>query len=361
MQIAPGWAARSFPSKWLVLLTSVTVTLASLPCWGWGREGHQIVAAIAEDHLNETTGVMIQSLIGNNHLYSVATWADDVRKARPETAPWHYVNIPLGGSYSGMRDCEPPRSCVVAKIDEFTQVLTDKSKSRDERAEALKFIVHFVGDIHQPLHTVKEFAGGNGIPVSFLNSSRCGRYECNLHGVWDSELIEHSRLNREEYVRHEEAMITADKLNRLDNGTAEQWANESLKLAQAAWVQDGAELDELYYGQQIRVVDRQMALAGVRLARLLNDTIGKMTPKDFRSSPHPSVSGQGALSSQGVTQTFNVKSSAAQVWVNTKSGVYHCSDSGWYGNTKKGKYMNESEALKGGYRPAAGRACQSPE
>jgi hypothetical protein len=249
----------------------------------------------------------------------------------------------------------------VAKIEEFTRVLTDKSKSRDERAEALKFIVHFVGDIHQPLHTVKGFAGGNGIHVSFLNSSRCGRYKCNLHGVWDSELIEHSRLNREEYVQHEEAMITADQLGRLDDGAAEQWANESLKLAQAAWVQDGAELDERYYERQIRVVNRQMALAGVRLARLLNDTIGKMTPKDFQSSPQPSVSGQGALSSQGATQSFNVKSSAPQVWVNTKSGVYHCPDSRWYGNTKQGKYMNESEALKGGYRPAAGRACQSPE
>jgi S1/P1 Nuclease len=132
---APARPVVSFPSKWLALLTSFTVMLASVPCWGWGREGHQIVAAIAEDHLNETTRVMIQSLIGNNHLYSVATWADDVRKERHDTAPWHYVNIPLGGRYNDTRDCEPPRSCVVVKIEEFTRALTDKSKSRDERAD----------------------------------------------------------------------------------------------------------------------------------------------------------------------------------------------------------------------------------
>ena len=128
---AAGWAAGSFPSKWLALLTSLTVILASVPCWGWGREGHQIIAAVAEDHLDETTKVMIQSLIGNNHLYSVATWADDIRKERHDTAPWHYVNIPLGSTYNAARDCEPPRSCVVVKIEEFTRVLTDKTKSRD--------------------------------------------------------------------------------------------------------------------------------------------------------------------------------------------------------------------------------------
>ena len=64
-----------------------------------GREGHQIAAAVAEDHLDETTKVMIQSLIGNNHLYSIATWADDIRKERRDTAPWHYVDIPLGSTY----------------------------------------------------------------------------------------------------------------------------------------------------------------------------------------------------------------------------------------------------------------------
>jgi hypothetical protein len=151
-----GLAARPVPSKWLALLTSFTFILASVRCWGWGREGHQVVATIAEDHLNETTKVMIQSLIGNNHLQSVATWADDIRKQLKDTTPWHYVNIPLGGMYNAKRDCEPPRSCVVVKIEEFTRALTDKSKSRDERAEALKFVVHFVGGIHQPMHSVVE-------------------------------------------------------------------------------------------------------------------------------------------------------------------------------------------------------------
>ena len=78
---------------------SLTLAIALLLptfCWGWGRDGHRIIATVAEDHLNETTKVMIQSLIGNNHLYSIASWADDIRRERRDTAPWHYVNIPLG-------------------------------------------------------------------------------------------------------------------------------------------------------------------------------------------------------------------------------------------------------------------------
>lgn len=351
-----SFAARRIPSKWLALFTSFTLILASVPCWGWGREGHQVVAIIAEDHLNETTKVMIQSLIGNNHLYSVAMWADDMRKERKDTAPWHYVNIPLGGTYNATRNCEPPRSCVVVKIEEFMRVLTDKSKSRDERAQALKFVVHFVGDIHQPMHSVIESAGGNGVHVKFFERSRCGRYECNLHAVWDSDLIEHTALSREEYVRHEEELVRSDKLEVLAGGTPEEWADESLKLAEGAWVPDGTDLDERYYKKQIKVVDRQMALAGLRLAKLLNESIGKMTPRDFASSS--SAAEKSALNSEDVGQS---RSSDLKVWVNAKSGAYHCPSSRWYGHTKQGGYMSESEAVKNGYHPAGGKSCQSIE
>jgi hypothetical protein len=258
--------------------------LAMCPAsFGWGHESHQIIATVAEDHLDQTTLVMIQSLLGNNHLYSISSWADDVRRERPDTKGWHYVDIPLGGRYDARRDCALPESCVVAKMDYFVKVLTDKNAPRDQRAEALKFIVHFVGDIHQPLHAVKEAKGGNGIHVRFLGDDRCGRYDCNLHGVWDTSMILHTGLNRQEYSQHLEELIGSEKLTSSNAGTPEQWANESSRLAEAAWVPDGTDLDERYHQREIKVVDRQMALAGLRLAKLLNDSIGKMTPRDFRN------------------------------------------------------------------------------
>ena len=150
---------------------------------------------------------------------------------------------------------------------------------REQRAEALKFLVHFVGDVHQPLHTVKEAKGGNDLPVRFMDSTRCGRYSCNLHGVWDTSMIQHAGLNRAEYAERLESLI---KLDNLADGRPEQWANESLEVARRIWVQDGANLDEDYYEENIERLDRQMALAGLRLAKLLNDTLGKATPGDFR-------------------------------------------------------------------------------
>jgi hypothetical protein len=117
---------------------------------------------------------------------------------------------------------------------------------------------------------------------SILSSDRCGQYDCNLHAVWDTSLILHTGLDRRDYAQHLEELIRAEKLDAPSAGTPDQWANESLRLSQAAWVLDGTDLDEQYYGQQIKILDRQMALAGLRLAKLVNETIGKMTPRDFR-------------------------------------------------------------------------------
>ncbi len=236
--------------------------------FGWGHEGHQIIATVAEDHLDETTKVMVQSLLGNNHLYSIASWADDVRRERPDTKGWHYVDIPLGGKYNASRDCALPESCVVAKINDLLKVVTDKNAPREQRAEALKFIVHFVGDIHHPLHAVGEAKGGNGVRVRFLGDDRCGRYECNVHGVWDTSMILHTGLNRQEYSQHLEEFIKSEKLGSAEGGTPELWANDSLRLAGAAWVPDGTNLDEQYFQREIKVVDRQMALAGLSLGKI---------------------------------------------------------------------------------------------
>lgn len=274
----------------------LAVILLPLSCLGWDRQGHRIIALVAEDHLDQSTKVMIQSLMGNNHLYSIASWADEIRKQRRDTAPWHFVDIPLGSTYDSERDCAQQQSCVVEKINDFIKVLTDKQASRERRAEALKFLVNLVGDIHQPMHAVREARGGNEIHVRFESSySPCPGVGChfsldtNLHALWDTFPTlrmgprQHIYSNDETvYARAVEELIRVNHLYLQDGGKPVEWANESARLAQKAWVKDGAELDERYYDEQIRVVDRQMALAGLRLAALLNATIGKMTVRDFR-------------------------------------------------------------------------------
>jgi hypothetical protein len=325
--------------------------------WGWGPEGHQVIAKVAEDHLLQTTKVMIQSLIGNNHLYSIASWADTERTHRRDTGPWHYVDIPLNRTYEESRDCGLPQLCVVAKINGFARILTDKHASREVRAEALKFIVHLVGDIHQPMHAALEARGANEVPIQFFGSDHCGsRYTCNLHALWDSGMIQHTGLTRDEYAIHEERLINNLNLDRRPTGNPEQWANESRKLATAAWVPDDAEVGESYYEKEISVVDLQMASAGLRLANLLNTTIGKMSPREF-SDNADGVVGYDQRATAVQNQALRVPRNNTRVWLNKRSSVYHCPSSRWYGRTKGGEYLPELEALQKGFHAAAGRMC----
>jgi hypothetical protein len=163
---------------------------------------------------------------------------------------------------------------VVDRIEIFKKVLSDSNASHDDRIEALKFLVHFVGDVHQPVHAIGEAAGGNGISVSEFGSTQCGRHSCNLHGAWDSRLIQHTGMGRDEYVAHLEKLISYEHMTA--TGSPEDWANESHEYAQAALLPDGAQIDENYYRQGITVVDRRLALAGLRLAAVLNEAFAQV-------------------------------------------------------------------------------------
>lgn len=249
--------------------------------FGWGPEGHEIVAALAQNHLSNNAKIGIQSLIGNASLASIANWADEIRPERDETYNWHFVDIPRGATgFSDERDCFLPNSphknattdhynCVVDRIEVFEHLLADRNTRRGNRVEALKFLVHFIGDVHQPFHAIGEAAGGNRIAVTEFGSAECGRYPCNLHGVWDSGLIMHTGMGVAEYVTYLERMVAHEHL--IANGIPEDWANESHKHADAAWLANGAAVDENYYRKEIKVVDESLALAGLRLAKVLNE------------------------------------------------------------------------------------------
>ena len=271
-------------ASWL----AVAVLVWSVPTrlLGWGRDGHAIAAALAEAHLTEGARLGIKALLKDQSLASIASWADEVRPQRDETYNWHFVDIPTSAAFDEQRDCYRPHdnhagaqtdhhNCVVDRIGMFKQVLMSNSASDTERVEALKFIVHFVADVHQPFHAIADAKGGNGIRISEFGSSQCGEHPCNLHSAWDTGLIAHTNLSQQEYVQHLEEFISQQHLTA--GGDPEDWANESLKYAQAAWLNDGEQVDENYYKSQIKVVDIRLALAGLRLAALLNDAFGQQT------------------------------------------------------------------------------------
>jgi hypothetical protein len=261
----------SMRSRWLASLLSLLLLPVS-PAWAWGNEGHRIIADIAWDRLDPAVQAQLRPFLGEYNLASIALWPDDMRKDRPKTGPWHYVDIsPETGAYSP-KDC-PNDNCVVAQIDRVAKIVGDPSQPFADRSESLKFLVHFVGDLSQPMHAIGDARGGNDIPVTAFGSAQCGEYPCNLHGVWDTELIRHTNLPEHAYVEKLETMIARDQLQA---GPVDPiaWANASLQLARQAWVQPHTAIDQAYFDREQPIVDRQLALAGLRLAAVLNQELG---------------------------------------------------------------------------------------
>lgn len=165
----------------------------SVPSFAWGPEGHRIVAEVAENHLSAAARREIEELLGNDDLAAIANWADEIREQRPETAGWHFVDIPwTADGFLQTRDCfhadashpatlADHHNCVVDRIEIYETTLANRRAPVGERIEALKFLVHFVADLHQPLHAVGEARGGNEIHISAFGESRCGGRPCNLH------------------------------------------------------------------------------------------------------------------------------------------------------------------------------------
>lgn len=273
------------------ILAAVTLGAALLLARGahaWGEDGHSIIAEIAQRRLSAAAGNMVVELLGPGHaLASVASWADDVRGARPETYNWHFVDIPRAADdYSESRDCpeSPKGDCIVkalARLKDTLACSTDVAARRD----ALRFAVHFVGDIHQPLHAIGDALGGNKVGVrgeirGATCTSLCGLGSLdsrNLHMLWDTTLIRRSYYDWGAYVDHLEQGWLATEAFQIgaDGETPVDWALQSHALANLVWNDtlvpgDGA-LDDRYYTAVQPILDQQLALAGVRLARFLND------------------------------------------------------------------------------------------
>src|SRR5262245_20991571 len=156
-----------------------SVLLAAVLCFScqhvlaWGQEGHAIVAEIAQRHLSPKARARVAEILGVGvSLASISTWADDARSSRPKTYNWHFVDIPLDiRTYDAARDCKmvPEKGdCVVAAVARLRRELAARGTPPMARREALKFLVHFIGDLHQPLHTLLEEHGGNGRKVKFF-------------------------------------------------------------------------------------------------------------------------------------------------------------------------------------------------
>jgi hypothetical protein len=242
---------------------------------GWGNEGHSLIARIAGEQLTPAARARVLALLGpDKPLASIASWADEVRRSRAESGPWHFIDIQIADRHLDMaRDC-PKNDCVIAKIAAFQSVLRDPAATPLQQREALMFIVHFVGDMHQPLHCSDNHdRGGNGQRVHFN-----GR-DTNLHSVWDSGLL--GRMPAEDQLFAIYSPESKRRARKWDKGTPADWADEihrkSVKItygklpkaAPGAILPLGGKYEKAA-GSLLR---EQIEKAGARLAFVLNSTL----------------------------------------------------------------------------------------
>ena len=282
-----------------VLPLLAALLLAAMPALAWGPNGHAIVADIAQRHLDPKALHAVRQLLaleGDRNLDQVASWADEIRKDHPRTGPWHYVDTPLDDpDYVASRDCRRG-NCVVAKLPHFVRVLGDRSASPRTRLIALKWVVHLVGDIHQPMHNVDNHdKGGNTLQLVFFGEPS------NLHKVWDSAMIQHAlglHMNPDYSIdrsaAHRAALWLDQRIDRAQrnrwglhgegiDAAARQWSNHSHELARTVAYGELPTPRERrrqgwsarYQAQAWPVARTQLEAAGVRLADVLNRTLGR--------------------------------------------------------------------------------------
>jgi hypothetical protein len=218
----------------------------------WGCKGHQTVALIAEKHLTPEAKQFLQKLLGDNPidpklkrwcgnatpdlLVDASTWPDDVRSER-KNGPWHYIDIPRGKHKGDLSEYCGSEGCVTRAIEEQRAILKDKSADPLKRAEAIRYLIHFVGDMHQPLHAINNADnGGNCVAVKYFrhdplpNALHPERedYSPNLHQIWDTEILERD-MEISSPVRY------ADELDEKFRGDSAAWEAAGIRVDNWAW------------------------------------------------------------------------------------------------------------------------------
>lgn len=241
------------------------------PGFAWGPQGHRVLAVIAQANLTPAARAQVDALLGPmDSMAAEASWVDDMRVDFPETGPWHYINIPLEAKSMDMaRDC-PQRNCVIGKIEDYEGMLKDSHASEANRRLALRFLIHFVGDLHQPLHCGDNHdRGGNDVQVNFFGQPS------NLHSVWDSGILGKIQPYGNKLADLLNSRITPAQKAQWTKGTVADWAMESQKIARDTAYKNlpsgsPAELGQAYVDAATPVVEEQLEKAGIRLAAILN-------------------------------------------------------------------------------------------
>lgn len=235
----------------------------------WGQNGHRIVGDIAADYLNPKAREAVDRVLGPTSMAIASTWMDNIKSdpAYDHTYDWHWVTIPDGMSYAETE--KNPNGDLINTLRTVIKRLKSESLTAREEEENLKMLIHLIGDIHQPLHVGNgKDRGGNNVEVEWF-------YEgSNLHRVWDSEMIDDTKLSYTEFsmaINHP----TEKQIAQWQDSNVLDWAYESMELRKRVYdLPDDHELSYKYQYKNRDLLNRRLLQAGVRLAGILNDIYG---------------------------------------------------------------------------------------
>ena len=250
-------------------LLAIILTLSlNLEALGWGANGHRAIAEIANHQLDRSTKKKIEALLGDSYLPLYGTYADDVRSERdnPLSRVPHYVNMPFEDSYETAEKNE--QGDLVTVMNDMISTLKDKNSTKEEKAVALKFLIHLVADAHQPMHVgLAEDLGGNRVDVKWFGK------ETNLHRVWDTNIIESTFLSYMELARFAES-AEVDSSKDKTNTSIVDWINETHEYTKLIYDNLGdRNYGYDYFHQFEPLVMQQINVAGYRLGNFLNEVL----------------------------------------------------------------------------------------
>lgn len=259
--------------RWVTTAVVIGSALAPFrPAYAWGPDGHRIVCAIAWDEMRPKAQARVFEVLritSRQEFAELCNWADRYRASHKETGSWHFVNVPPDAKQVALdRDCGEPASCVVNQITRDVQTL---KSGRGDVNIALKFLMHFVGDVHQPLHvSFEDDRGGNDITGTYFKK------KTNLHAVWDNGMLKQTGQRWDEIAAEIESTITPAKRKAWSWSTPLEWANESLAITRSSGTNylkhsDVFRLGQAYQDRNYPIVQNQLARGGVRLGQTLND------------------------------------------------------------------------------------------
>lgn len=249
--------------KKILLFISFLLTGSSF-AFAWGVTGHRAVGLIAERHLNKKAAKKIKVILGGQSISMVSTWMDEIRSdsSYDYTADWHWVTIETGKAYE--QSPKNPKGDVIATLERLTNELQSANLSLEKQGEYLKMIIHLVGDIHQPLHVgCCDDQGGNRVRLKWF------REDSNLHRVWDSDMIDQTRLSYTELADAVQ-LASVDEISRFQKDPIRTWAMESMSLRPHVYDIGDGKLGYDYSYRYFDLVKKRIAQAGVRLAAVLN-------------------------------------------------------------------------------------------